>query len=258
MNLYGFPEGQILAFALIFLRIIAFVIAWPVFGSANVPVPVKILLAVVFTLAVYPAVPLTHAQNLSADNNLILLAGRELLVGLILGFLMRAFFFAINVAGQLISITMSLASAQLYNPAFDSQTNVVEQLQLALATLFFLAINGHHLFLVGLVQSFDLLPISVLAINTAAFTGVVQIGQQVLTIGLQMAAPVMVALFLANIAMGILGRAVPQINVLITSLPVTILAGIGVLFVTIPMFVNEMSMLLDVMAGEFFKVLRVL
>lgn len=258
MNLYGFPEGQIIAFALVFLRIVAFVIAWPIFGTALVPVQVKIFISVAISMLMFPTLHFQNSHLLAVNDHLPFMAFRELSVGLAMGFLMRAFFFAVSVAGDIISISMGLASAQLYNPAMGSQGNVIEHFQVGLATLFFLAINGHHIFLGGLASSFELVPISALGIKYEAFRYLGVLGQEILLIGLKLSAPVLVSILITNVALGILGKAVPQINILVTSLPITITIGFFVMFVSTPLFIEEMAHLSTIMADEFFKMMKVL
>ena len=257
-GLQTFPEGQIIGFALVMLRILAFVVAWPIFGTAVVPVPVKVLLALLMSMILFPVASLDNVDLLKIDNQIIFLAVRELCIGLALGFLMRMFFFTVSIAGEIISVTMGLASAQLYNPAMGSQGNVVEQFQLMLASLFFLGMNGHHVFIAGLAESFTILPIAATGLKTNGFAGIAPMVQDVFIMGIKMSAPVLVAVFLTNIAMGIVGRAVPQINVLVTGMPVTILVSFGVLFITTPLFVTEMDSLVVVMADQFFQFMKVM
>jgi flagellar biosynthesis protein FliR len=257
-NIYQFPEGQIIAFVLVLLRISAFFVAWPVFGTTLVPIPVKILLSICVSLMMFPVIHFQNLTHLQISEDLVVLAFREVALGLVMGFMMRMFFFAISVAGEITSTSIGLSSGQMFNPTLGTQSTAVEQFQLALATLFFLSLDGHHLFLSGLGQSFELLPVSTAGINFKGFAVMATSVQQVFLLGLKMCAPVLIAILLTNLSMGIIGRAVPQINVLVTSLPVTISVGIGVVFITVPLFIAEMTGLLDVMATEFFKMLRVL
>jgi flagellar biosynthetic protein FliR len=257
-NLYQFPEGQIIAFALVLLRVIAFFVAWPVFGTNLVPTPVKILLSLAVSLMMFPTLKFQNPDLIRISEEIIGLALREVSLGLILGFMMRMFFFAISMSGEIISVSVGLSSAQLFNPAMGGSTAVVEQFQLALATLFFLSLNGHHLFISGMASSFEMLPAATMTLNFKAFSGFAVFAQMTFLMGLKMAAPVMIAVFLTNTTMGVLGKAVPQINVLVTSLPVTILVGFGVLFVTLPLMIFEMNGLLDMMADQFMKMMKVL
>jgi flagellar biosynthetic protein FliR len=257
-GLYQFPEGQIIAFALVLMRIIAFVVSWPVFGSANVPVPLKVMLSLILAMAVFPTLHFANIDLLHINDEILMMTIREIFIGLSLGFLMRMFFFAVSVMGEIVSVTMGLSAAQLYNPAMGAQSNVVEQFELILATLFFLSLNGHHLFLTGMVQSFTTAPVSAVGLNYHAFTTVGAAVQEIIMIGLKMSAPVLVAVFLTNIAMGVLGRAVPQINVLVTSMPVTVMLGLLILIVTTPLFISEMGGMVDVMAERFFQFMKVI
>jgi len=257
-GLYQFPEGQILAFALVLMRIIAFVVTWPVFGSANVPVTLKVLLSLILAMMVFPTLHFENTQLITMGDQILLMSAREIFIGFSLGFLMRMFFFAVSVMGEIVSVTMGLSAAQLYNPAMGSQSNVVEQFELILATLFFLGMNGHHIFITGMVQSFATAPVASMSLNYHAFATIGAAAQEIVVIGLKMSAPVLVAVFMTNIAMGVLGRAVPQINVLVTSMPVTVMLGLLILIVTTPLFVSEMGGLVNVMAERFFQFMRVI
>ncbi len=253
-----FPEGQIIAFALVLFRTLAFVIAWPVFGSNNVPVPVKVLLSLVLSMIVFPTLKFQNIDLININDQLIFLATRELFIGLALGFLMRMFFFAVTITGDLISMSIGLSSAQIFNPTLGVQSSVVEQFEMMIATLFFLAINGHHVFIQGMVQSFEIAPVAAIAVKSASFAGITTIVQDVFVAGLKMAAPILVAIFMTNIAMGIIGRAVPQINVLVTSMPVTLMLGLVVMIITLPLFFGEMNGLLNLMAERFMQFVKVM
>lgn len=257
-NLYQFPEGQIIAFALVLLRIIAFFVAWPVFGTATVPVSVKILLSIAVAMMMYPTLHFQNAEVIKISEDIILFAAREVALGLTLGFMMRMFFFAISIAGEIISVSIGISSAQLFNPTMGGSSSAVEQFQLILATLFFLGINGHHLFLMGLSSSFELLPVTAVGLKYQAFSGLAVLVESTFLIGLKMAAPVMIAILLTNMTMGVLGRAVPQINVLVTSLPVTIMVGGAVMFISLPLLILEMNGLLDHMSAQLMQIMKVL
>jgi flagellar biosynthetic protein FliR len=258
VNLYQFPEGQILGFALVLMRIIAFVVTWPVFGSANVPAPVKLLLSLLLAMVVFPTLHFANPDLITMNDQLLLLTGREIFIGFSMGFLMRMFFFAISIMGEIVSVTIGLSAAQLYNPAMGAQASVIEQFELTLATLFFLALNGHHIFISGMVQSFATAPVASLTLNFHAFATVGAAVQEILVMGLKMSAPILVAIFLTNIAMGVVGRAVPQINVLVTSMPITLMLGLIILIITTPLFVNEMGGMINTMAESFFQFMKVI
>lgn len=260
-QLYQFPEGQIVAFMLILIRMIAFIVSMPIIGTATVPVKIKVLFPMVLSFLIFPTILPTiqgAPGHLAINEMVIAYAFREVLVGLFLGFFTRMFFFAVSISGELIGLSSGLASAQIFNPALGTQTNVFEQFQTLLATLIFLALNGHHVFIDGLVRSYTALPVGQLTFNTAAIGNLADMVSYVLLLGLQIAAPVILSVFLANLSMGIIGKAVPQMNVLVTSMQTTVLVTMVVLLIIAPVTLGTMSGILDKMAGEFFTILKVI
>jgi flagellar biosynthesis protein FliR len=255
-SLFSFNEVQLLAFALVLVRVSAFIVSWPVFGVPMIPNIIKILFALVLAIVLFPVV---EWQTISADlgsTALIPMVVREAFIGLFIGFTARMFFFAVNIAGQMISLSFGLAGAQLLNPSFNEFSTVVDQFQVLLATLFFLAINGHHMLIAGLYESFELLPLGLLELQTSSLANFGYIVQQILELGLKMAAPVVIAILLMNVVMAVMGRAVPQVNVLVTSIPVNILVGLVVMIIALPLMVTEMDQLLLVTSERLFQFLR--
>ncbi len=258
MNLFGWSEIQLLSFALVLCRVSAFVIAWPIIGTPTVPNMVKIFLIVILGVAVFPVVKVDLTLLQAATESLILVVIREVAVGLTLAFVLRLFFFAISIAGELLSMSMGLASAQIFNPALGITSNAVEQFKMLLATLFFFAINGHYFLIQGMVESFDLLPAGQLGFNFEAFNSFALIFAKVFELGVKFSAPVVVALFLSQLALGTLGRAIPQLNVLVTGFPIQLLLGFGILIICMPLYLAEVNILLQSMSETFFKAVRVL
>lgn len=255
-ELYSFSEPELLAFFLVLIRMSAFVVSWPAFGVETVPAPIKILFALVLSILVFPVVDWSQAQVALAENQIFWLGLREAFIGVSLGFIARLFFFAIRICGELISISMGLSGAQLFNPALGGQVTAIEQFQVILATLFFLAINGHHLFLTAIVDSFRVVPIKVEGINFSHMAAFGQAVQEVVSIGLKLAGPVLLSILFVNLCMAVIGRAVPQINVLITSLPVNIMIGFFVMIITIPLMLWQMHDILELTSTRMFQFLR--
>lgn len=249
-------EAQILLFALILLRMIAFVFSSAIFGSQLVNTSVKILLSLSLSMLLFPVVKVGSVDYSLVSNEIIGLAVREMIVGLTLGFLTRLFFFVVSMTGDLVTISVGLSASQLYNPMLGSNGSSVEQFYSAMATLVFLAIDGHHMLLQGIAQSYQLIPVSSLALNIGPYAEMAAYGQTAFVMAIKMCAPVLIAILLVNLAMGILGRAVPQINVLVTSMPVTIMLGMAVVFVCLPLLVMEMGGLADITASKLFSVMK--
>lgn len=299
LPLFNFNESEILAFALVFIRVSAFIVVWPVFSVYNVPQPLKVLFALTISVVVFPVLNSRGFIGSGLDTQIIPLVLQELLVGVCLGFVARFVFFAVSVGGNLVSTSVGLANGSLFNPSLGASSTTVEQFYGVLATLLFLSLNGHHLFITGLMQSFESIPINVLTakVGHAGFGGVganialhnihngfvagAMSGQGVATpnevginilfkmfsdgglivksiveAGIKIAAPVMVAVFFMNMAMGIMGRAVPQINVLVTSMSVNFVTGLAVMIVAIPALILELDNEILTFAGQMFAWLK--
>ena len=230
-------EVEIMIFGLALLRVSTFFMTWPVFSQISVPSHVKILFAVSVTFCIFNIIPRVGLEGQTYDNGLFWLATKEVLIGALLGFTSRLLFFAVESGGHLIAVSMGLASATVFSPSTGQSVAVLEKFYVVLLTLLFLGLNAHHTFISAMVESFTVIPISPSGIDLAALgsqRGGSEMIQAVTVSGLKMAAPVMVVIFFLNVAMGIIGRAVPQINVLVTSLPVNIMAGLMVMIVTLP------------------------
>lgn len=256
MNIYSFSEFEILSFVLILVRISAFFLVFPLFDQASVPGPTKILLSLVTTFVLFPVIGPTP-QNLITEL-MAWLVIKEMFIGFIMSFVAKFFFFILSICGELITVAIGLSSAQIYNPVFGASTMVLERFQLYLGTLFFLAFNGHHIFIRGLAQSFELIPISEQTLNPLVFRDLTFFAEQILTIGVQLSAPIMATILFLNIGMGIVGRAVPQVNVIVTSWSLNILVGFAIMIASIPLMVGGMKDSLNLVAELLFKVLKTL
>lgn len=256
INWSAMTEAQILLFALILLRMIGFVFSSAIFGTELLNTSVKILLSLVLAVLVFAPVKTGPVNYDLISHEIIGLAAREIFIGLIMGFLTKLFFFIVTMAGDLVSVSIGLSSSQLFNPMLGSSGNVVDQFYSTLGTLVFLSIGGHHMLLSSLVQSFELIQVGQLSLNVSVLGDVVFYGQEVLVMAIKMCAPVIITALLINVSMGILGRAVPQINVLVTGVPVSVMLGLLVMFVCLPLLVVEMNGVMDITAEKLFFIMK--
>ncbi len=260
INISQLNEIQILIFGLILLRMTAFVTSSAIFSSPSISVLVKILFSVVLTFLVFKAVATNEviARVDASQDQLVLLCARELVLGLVLGFFTRIFFFALSMAGEIVSVSTGLGQAQLFNPMLGSMGNAMEQFYMTVGTLLFLALNGHHMMIQGLVQSFTASGLGQLQLNVNSFVEVAMKAQEFFILGIKIAAPVLISMIIVQVGVALLSRAVPQINVMVTSASVTSLLGFTVIFISLPLLVMQMSGLLDLTTAEFFKFIKVL
>jgi len=245
-----------LFFFLVLMRMSAFVVTWPIFGVETVSSHIKILFALILTLVVFPTLKISPEQAVVLKADLILPVAREVFIGFSMGYLARFFFFAFRIAGEMVSSAMGLSSAQVFMPSLGGQSTSVEQLFVALASLFYLGVNGHHYLIQGLVNSFSWAPAAQLTLNTSQFTGVGQMAQEVIELGLKFSAPVVISILGVNLILGVIGKTVPQLNVLVTSFPINILIGFVLLIITMPMMMDQMGEFMETSTAQVFKFVK--
>lgn len=255
IEIYKFNPFEMLAFILIFLRIASCFAAWPVLGSENVPPHAKILASLVLSFVVFPLVG-WKKLGVGIDSNLIVfLSLKEVFIGLFMGLVARFFFFAVSICGEIVSLTIGISADQMFNPAMGHRSTIIEQYYVMLATMIFLGINGHHLLISGLVRSFDIAPLTVHGLSFGLFQHTGLLIQEMMIAGIRMAAPVLASVFFMNVALGLLSRATPQVNILVTSLAVNVMLGVCVIFISIPLGVETMGLLVQEMSSRVLELI---
>lgn len=251
-------EIQLIVFGLILLRMIAFVISAAIFSAPSVPLMMKILFPVALTMMMYSGVATNKLVAHVADvqDQIIILSFFELIVGLCMGFLTRLFFFAVSMTGEMLSVSLGLGQAQIFNPLMGTQGNALEQFLVMFSTLLFFAINGHHILIQGLLQSFSSIPIAQVDIQAVEFRNIVLAIQNLFIIAIQIAAPVLISMLVIQIGIGLLSRAVPQINVLSTASSVSALIGIILLIICLPLMSSQMSNAIEETSTQFFRFVK--
>ena len=224
-------NAWIVAFFFPLARILALLAAAPPFNNIGLTRRVRLLLGIAIALAIAPALPRMPAIDPASGYGLLVLA-QQLLIGFAMGFAMRLVFSAIDLAGAMISNQMGLGFATAYDPQSSSQTPVVSEFLGLLALLMFMGINGHLLVLATLVQSFTLFPVGGGLPGAASWLNIAHAGGIVFASGVLLALPVVLALLIANVALGVLGRVSPQLNIIVVGFPVTIALGFAALFIS--------------------------
>ncbi|MCS6786061.1 MAG: flagellar biosynthetic protein FliR [Thiobacillaceae bacterium] len=225
-------EAWLSAFLYPFFRILAWLAADPLLGNRAAPAQVRVALAFMLTVALAPALPPPPAVPLISGDGLLILI-QQLLIGLALGFALRIVFAALELAGQFIGLQMGLSFATLVDPIHGAQTPVLAQFLIITAVLILFAFDGHHMILTALVESFHALPVAVLPLSGTDLGALVAFGGTIFTLGLKIALPVTAALLVTNLAIGMMTRAAPQLNIFAVGFPLTLAAGLLVLHYTV-------------------------
>jgi flagellar biosynthesis protein FliR len=217
--------AQTQLFFLALTRVLAILVQVPVFGSEIIPNQVKVGLGFILAMIVVPWNPLPVDAVAVPWLAFAVLILQELIIGLLAGFAAALTFGAFQITGKLIDMSSGFGAGQVFNPAMSEAGGTMDQFFVLVVMLYFLLTNGHHIFLIGLQNTFKLLPLNqpLPAINPEAL---LQISSGLITSGVQMALPVVGALFLTDLTLGLLAKVAPQINVFFLGLPIKVWVGI--------------------------------
>jgi len=212
-------------FFLIMIRIIGVFIQAPVFGSRLIAPQAIIGLSALLAVIIYPQIPVP--QDFPSD--IIGFAGLvavQFLVGSVIGFISNIVLQAAQFAGAMLDIQLGLSAAAVYDPATGSSVNILNRFQFYFAMLLYLAIDGHHILIKSICESFKILPLTGVTYNGPLMGELIKLTGQIFYVGIQIAAPMLAALFIVQIALGLLSRVAPQMNVFMLSFPLNILVGV--------------------------------
>lgn len=225
-------------------RILGLIMVAPLFGHRAAPARIKIGLGIFVALIVGPALPPMPDVGLGSWQGLFILV-QQLLIGLAMGFTMRVIFTAVETAGEIVGLQMGLGFASFFDPQSAGQTLVLARFFNLLAMLLFLAVNAHLLVLGVLVESFQRLPISIQPLSASGFFHVASFGSTIFATGLQLALPLIAILLMTNLALGILTRSAPQLNIFAIGFPITLGVGLILLDFTLPYFAPQFEHLIQ-------------
>lgn len=240
----NFTEAQILEQTASFLwpliRISAMFVALPLFSLRGVPPRVRLILSLAITLVVMPLLPpFPSVDPFSYEGGVI--AVQQVIIGLTIGFILQMVFSAIIFAGQGIALNMGLGFASMVDPQNGEQVPVIAQFYVIAATLIFLGLDGHLLLIKMLLDSFRSLPLGVEGLAKADLWAVITWSSRMVAGGLLLAMPLMISLLLVNIGFGVATRAAPQLNIFSVGFPVTLLLGIVLIWLTLPLVLEQFS-----------------
>lgn len=244
-------DAWIAAFIFPLARILGLLATAPMFNNAALPRRTRLIAGLAIAMALVPALPPMPALPAGSWVGLTVLA-QQIIVGVIMGFALRIAFAAVDLTGELVGLQMGLSFAVFFDPQSSGQTPVISEFFGLLATLVFLAMNGHLLALSLLAESFTLLPVTIDPISASGIGRLVTGAAMIYVLGLMISLPLVAALLIANIAMGFLSRVAPQLNLFAVGFPVTLLAGFAVIALSLPYF----GAALDTVFNQGFALMR--
>lgn len=222
--LSDYMQQLVLVYVLVVFRVAGMMLFMPLFGSGNIPRQVKGLLCIIIAAALVPAVPMPE-QLPESTWALAIGIGGEMMFGLSLGMVVSMVFIAAQWAGETIGQQMGLNMSEIFDPQFGARGSVVSGMFFMLTTIIFLAMNGHHAVLRGLRDSFAALPLLSVAVSPDIFELLIGLLAGATSLAVQLAAPMLLTMLVVDLVLGVVGKTMPQFNIMTAGLSMR--SGIG-------------------------------
>ena len=239
------PLDLSIRFTLVFLRIVGIVVFVPFYNHRAFPNIIKMALSIVLTFTVFPVLNLQGFTVPLDVISLVLVAVREVLIGFVIGFASQLVFIGIQFGGELVTIQMGFSMATILDPNHQEQVTIISQIYSFLALIIFVSIKGHYIFLIAAVNTFKFVPIGGFSYSEDLAEQIIRLFSELFVVGFYVAAPVFVALFMTTIALALISRAIPQLNVFIILPLVQVLVGTVMIIASIRVTVVTFEFLFE-------------
>lgn len=241
-----------------FLRISGFIFTAPVFGSRLIPGLVKVWFSVLLAFALMPIVANGPGLPAFGSAAYFILAGREVLLGILMGFICTFFVHAVEFAGHVLGLQMGFAASTLFDPFSRTEVSVIGRFQGLVAIVLFLVMNGHHVLLSTFASSYVIVPPAAKAFAAGGADQLISATAGIFTVAVRVAIPVLSALFMVEVGLAMLAKTVPQMNIFVVGFPLKIAVGLAVLAYSIPYFTYVLARAVSGTNAELRSILGVL
>jgi flagellar biosynthetic protein FliR len=243
-------------FLLILVRVAALMVAIPFIGGQRVPRQLKVGFVLFSSFILLPVVKVeTDPQALDLLSLVSGMIG-ELMIGMVIGLATRLVFAAVELAGELMGFQIGFGIVNVIDPLINIQMPVIAQFQALLATWVFFMVDAHHDMIRAIVVSFQYIPPLGFHLEDWTVQALLHLAGGMFALAIKIAAPLMVTLLLTNVALGVMARAAPQMNVFLLSFPLTISLGLLILGLSLPWFVILLQKAFSFLSGDVLGLLR--
>jgi len=243
-------------FLLVLVRITGMFYLSPIFGRRNLPNYFKVGFSFFLAVAVANSATVPDLSGYKSLTSFVVLIGKELLIGLMLGFISYMIFSAIHIAGQLIDLRIGFGMVSVLDPVSNVQIPISADFYVVLATLYMLITDSHHLLINAIAESYTVLPIAEATFSGTLLKQVVELFTDVFILGFKIAAPITATILITDLALGIISKSMPQLNVFMLGMPVKIMLGLGIILVTLTAFKGIVNVIIQGTYEEIYKFLE--
>ncbi|MCX7885533.1 MAG: flagellar biosynthesis protein FlhB [Caloramator sp.] len=239
------------------IRIMAMLILSPIFSLKQIPSAVKVGLSLIISMLISPSLAKIQSSLPYTLTELIVAVGFEILIGASIGYVATLIFNSIRVAAQFMDFTIGFSMAQYYDPSTAGNSTPLERFFNWLAIMIFLTFNFHHVILSAIIKSFQVIPVNIISINFNYFFAILSVFSKSFLIAIQLAAPIVIVIFITDFTLGLISRSVPQLNIFMLSLPIKILVGLLAIAAILPGLSHIFVKVFERMSSDLIKFFNV-
>lgn len=225
---------EFLIFFLASIRVIGMLITSPIFSLRQIPAFVKVALSIILGILISSTISPEGIVVSMSGFELVLSCGRELIIGVSIGYIANLIFSSVRTSAQLMDFNIGFSMAQYYDPSTAGTSTPLERFFNWVAMVIFLTFNFHHIIISAVLKSFEVAPIGKLALSSGSFVSVMNTFSNSFYIAIQLAAPIVIVLFITDLTLGLIARTVPQLNIFILGMPVKVLVGLLAITAILP------------------------
>ena len=259
MDLFTLLQDHAAVFLLMLTRCSGIFLIAPFFGSLNIPIMVRAATAFMFAVVLFPVVdglgPVDAPTSVLMYTVAVL---KELFIGWLIGFVAYVCFSAIHMAGKVMDIQVGFAVVNVMDPTSGQLIPLIGSFLYNLGIIVFLVTNGHHMIITALAESFRVVPLLTMQPNLSLTMIMVNFTNGIFVTGMKIAMPVTFAILLVNVALGILARTMPQMNIFVVGIPLQLMVGVSILAMLLPFYVMFLGGMFDEMYGKISIALQAL
>lgn len=256
MNIFSYDPATVLSLILTIMRVSIVMFMLPIFSTNNIPISVKAAISVIFTLGVWPHISVSGAIMPQHPFEVVLMMLGEVVLGLVLSMAVNFLFMGIQSGGELLGFQMGFTMINFADPLTGNQTGATAFFIWMVSALTFLVLDGHLYMIQGFVASFRIVPPGGLVVGDVVLDQVIRLSAEVFVLALKIAAPVMVALFLVEVALGMMARTSPQIHIMEFGFPIKISVGFFFIGLIFQIMAQHIGSFISGMDGLFTNILR--
>lgn len=241
-------------FLLVMVRTSGIFIFSPFFSSQNIPSIMKIGLTLSISLLISLTLPSTYDFT---ETILLIVLVKELMIGIIIGYISYAFLSAFYVMGQIVDMKIGFGMANVIDPQNRVQVPLMGNFYYIISFLLLLSINGHHTIITALVDSYTFLPIDKFQYTSEVLDLLVNTLIKSFEIGFKLSTPIVAIIFLTDVILGIISKTIPQMNVFVVGMPLKVMIGLFIILISMPIFFNAAQGIFDIITNDIYNFIKI-